>query len=224
MGWVDWPIPASQETSTTMALGKRRHDESHGDGVVVMNSHEMQPQKRVRGDNPNGILEAAWPAPRACHKSVTRVPKQNTNRKPKEAGRGTESLTIPHSQGVHHQSLLGLSLQHGWAVEAVSRQLTWVEGSVEEIAQCVDRTVRQQEQEEVQQECFNIPKDLKMGYQVLLMATQADRAHGSISEIRCRLCPNTKFNKWGEFRRHCDNNEAHPLTIYFCEYCGDYFT
>ena len=32
---------------------------------------------------------------------------------------------------------------------------------MKEIVQCVDRTVRQQEQEEVQQECFDIPKDLK---------------------------------------------------------------
>ena len=93
---------------------------------------------------------------------------------------------------------------------------------MEEITQCVDGTAQGQGQEEVQQECFDIPKDLRTGYQVLLMATQADRACGSISEIRCRLCPNTKFNKRGEFKQHCDNNEAHPLIIYFCEYCGDY--
>ena len=220
---MGWPIPASPE-SVTVALGKRRRDVSHEDGVpVVMNSHEMPAQKRVRSDIPNGIFKAAWSAPRTHHKSVTRIPKQTINSKPKEAGCGTKSLAIPDSLGIHHQSLLGSSLQQGWAVEAADGKLTWAEGSVEEIAQCADGTARQQEQEEVQQECFDIPKDLNTGYQALLMATQADRARGSICEIRCRLCPKTKFKKWGEFKRHCDSNEAHPLTIYFCEYCGDYF-
>ena len=95
---------------------------------------------------------------------------------------------------------------------------------MEEITQCDDGTVQGKGQEEVQQECFGILKDLRMGYQALLMAIQADRARGSISKIRCCLCPNTKFNKWGEFKRHCDNNEAHLLTIYFCKFCGDYST
>ena len=91
------------------------------------------------------------------------------------------------------------------------------------VTQCADGTAQQQEQEEVQQKYFDIPKDLKMGYLALLAAMQADRARGLICEIKCRLCPDTKFNKWGEFKRHCEDTEAHPLTIYFCEYCGDYF-
>ena len=56
------------------------------------------------------------------------------------------------------------------------------------------------------------------------MATQVDRTRGSVREIRCRLCPDTKFNKWGGFKHHCESAEAHPLTIYLCEYCGDYFS
>ena len=138
-----------------MALGKRHRDEPHGNGVpVVMNNHEMPAQKRVRSDNPNGILETAWSALGTHHKSVTRIPKQRMNNRPQETGRGTESLAIPDSQGIHLRSLLGPSLQQGWAVEAASGQLTWVEGSVEEIVQSADGTVRQQGQEEVQQECF----------------------------------------------------------------------
>jgi hypothetical protein len=56
----------------------------------------------------------------------------------------------------------------------------------------------------VQQECFEIPKDFKTGYQALLAATKADWARGAVREIKCRLCPDAKFKKWGEFKRHCD--------------------
>jgi hypothetical protein len=74
-----------------------------------------------------------------------------------------------------------------------------------------------EQREEVQQEGFEIPKDLKTGYQALLVATQTDRARGAVREIKCRLCPDA------EFKRHCDCTETHPLTIHFCGNCGDYF-
>lgn len=58
MGRVGWPVPASPEIYATVALGKRRGDESYEDEIqVVMNSYEMPPQKRVRSDKPNGILD-----------------------------------------------------------------------------------------------------------------------------------------------------------------------
>jgi hypothetical protein len=187
---------------------------------VVVDGYGIPPQKRVRGDKPKGILKAARSAPRTHRKSVTRIPKPKNNDKPKEAGRGAERLAIPDSQGIHHRSLLGPSLQQGWAVEAAGRQLIWVEGGVEDVVQGIDSTVLQQQQEK---EGYEIPEDFKTGYRALLVATQADRARGAVREIKCRLCPDTKFKKWGKFKRHCDCAETHPLTIYFCEYCGDYF-
>ena len=166
---MGWPIPASPE-SVTVALGKRRRDVSHEDVVpVLMNSHEMPAQ--VRSDIPNGILKTAWSASGTHHKSVTRIPKQKINSEPRGTGSEIEGLAIPDSLGIHHQSLLGSSLQQGWAVEAASGQLTRVEGSVEEVGENADGTARQQEQEEAQQEYFDIPKDLKTGYQALLMPT-----------------------------------------------------
>jgi hypothetical protein len=87
----------------------------------------------------------------------------------------------------------------------------------------VQHQQQQQQEEEVQQERFQIPTDLRTGYKALLVATQADWARGAVHEIKCRLCPKAKFEKWCKFKRHCDNTETHPLTIYFCEYCGDYF-
>jgi hypothetical protein len=202
------------------ATGKRRRD--HGEvALVVTNSHEKPPQKRVRRDRENGILKATWSAPRTRRKPVARIPKQEMNDEHKEAGRGAWRLATPDSQGIHHQSLLGPSLQQGWAEEAADGQLIWVEGSVEEVARCTDSTV--QKQEEAQQEYFEIPRNFKPGFKALLLATQTDLACGMVRKIKCRLCPDAEFKKWSDFMRHCKCSEIHPLTIYFCDYCGDHF-
>ena len=131
----------------------------------------------------------------------------------------------PECAGNMPSVIAGPSFQQGWAVEAADGKLIWVEGSVEEMTHRADNAVQQQQQqqEEVQQERFEIPEDFKMGYKALLVATQADWARGAVREIKCRHCPDTKFKKWGEFRRHCDFTETHPLVIYFCEHCRDYF-
>ena len=185
----------------------------------------MPPQKRVKSSKVNGIPKTARSAIRTRHKPVARIPKPKINSGPKQLVRGAERLAAQDSQGFHHRSLLGPSLQQGWAEEAADGQLIWVEGSVEEMARRTNSAVQrqQQQQEEVQQECFEIPNDFKTGYKALLVATQADWARGEVREIKCRLCPDTNFKKWGEFKRHCDFMETHPLTIYFCEQCGDYF-
>jgi hypothetical protein len=186
----------------------------------VVDGYEMPPQKRARGDKPKGILKAARSAPRTRYQPAARIPKSKTNDEPKEAGRGAGRLATPNSQGIHRQSLLGSSLQQGRAVEAADGQLIWVEGSVEDVVHGIDSTTPQQQQE---QEYFEIPKNLRTGYQSLLLATQADRVRGAVREIKCRLCREVKFKNWGDFKRHCNCTETHPLTIYFCDHCGDYF-
>jgi hypothetical protein len=229
VGWaandVAWPIPAAPETSAP-ALGKRRRDESHGDSdkvPAVVDSHEMPPQIRVRGGKANGILKTAQSATTTRQMSATRIPKTRINSEPKQPVRGAERLASPDSQGLHRRSLLGPSVQQGWAEEAADGQLIWVEGSVEETVHRIDDAVQQQQQEEGQQQLFEIPKDLKTGHRALLLATPAKMARGTIREIRCRLCTKAKFEKWGAFKRHCDTAEAHPLKIYFCETCGMHF-
>jgi hypothetical protein len=187
----------------------------------MMNSREMPPQKRVRGGKANGILKTARSVTRTRHKPTSRIPNTRMNSGPKEAGRGTERHATPNSQGIHHQSLLGPSLQQGWAVEAADGQLIWIEGGVEDVMQGIDSTVPRQQQEE--EEYFEIPNDFETGYKALLLATQADRARGAVLEIKCRLCPKAKFKTWAQFKRHCDSVETHPLTIYFCKYCGQHF-
>jgi hypothetical protein len=187
-----------------------------------MNNCEMPPRKRVRGSKANGILktEESATTSRTRHKHTAWIPKTKKKSEPKQSVRGAEGLATPDLQGFHHRSLLGPSLQQGWAVEAADGQLIWVEGRVEEVAHS---TVQQDQQDEVEQGCLMIPKGFREEYQALLAATQADWARGAVEEINCRLCPKAKFNNWGQFKRHCDCTESHPLRISFCEYCGDYF-
>ena len=136
---------------------------------------------------------------------MARIPKSGTNYEPKQPVRGAERLATPDSQGLHHRSLLGPSLQQGWAEEAADGQLIWVDGSVEEMAHRADSTV--------QQKCFKIPRDFKTGYQALLVATPADWANGTVREIKCRLCPDAEFKMWGKFKRHCENRPAECLQV-----------
>ncbi len=225
-----WSIPGNVAadvvvaTTPTRANSKRHHDRSHGEvAPVVINSHELPTRKRVRGSQANGIPRAVRStlASRTHYKPVTGVPKPRISEEPKEAGSGAGRLATPDSQGVHHRFLLGPSLQQGWAAEAADGQMIWVEGSVEDVVHRTDSIV--QHQEEAQQEHFKIPRNFRLGFRALLAATQDDWACGTVHKIKCRLCPDIGFRKWGDFMRHCRRSETHPLKIYFCNYCGDYF-
>jgi hypothetical protein len=187
---------------------------------VGIDAPEMAPHKRARGGGAsNGILRAAQSVAKDRHKPEARIPDTKVNRKPKEAGRGAERLTTLSSQGIYHQPLPGPSFQQGWAVEAADGQLVWVVGREE--AEAVQR--EQEQQEETKLEEFKILKKFKPKHKALLEATEADRERGTVQEIKCRLCPDTKLKTWEDFKRHCDAVEAHPLKISFCEHCGDFF-
>jgi len=183
----------------------------------------MPPQKRARGGGTTeGIPNAAQAAARTSNKPAARIPRQDINCKPKEAGRGAERLATQSSQGIYHQHLPGPSFQQGWVVSAVDGKPTWVEGSVdEEEAHRIDSTVQRQQEEAAR--LFEIPRKIKPGYRLLLQASEVDFARRAVQIIKCRLCPDTKLKDFEEFKRHCKTTEAHPLQIHFCERCGDFF-
>jgi len=214
---------------STVALGKRcrEAEEPHGNEGLGINTHEIPRQKRTRGGGAtNGILNAARSVARARHKPVARIPKAKISRKPKEAGRGAERLVTPNAQGVYHQSSPGPSFQQGWAAEAADGQLIWVEGRVEEeVSHHNDSTTQQQQQQEKggNDKRFKIPKKFKEGHKALLVATEAELERGAVQEIKCRLCPDIKLKTWENYKRHCDTMEAHPLKLYICNRCGDFF-
>jgi hypothetical protein len=152
---------------------------------------------------------------------VARIPNTRYQTEPKEAERGAERLATPNPQGVHHPTLQEPNFQQGRAVEAADGQPTRVEGSAEEKpVHHIDST---EQQEGAKDEYFKIPRKFEVGYRALLATTQADWERGAIREIRCRLCPDTKLKTWGDFKRHCDNMEAHPMKIFFCVNCGNFF-
>jgi hypothetical protein len=204
-----------------LTLGKRHCDavESHGDGgLAVADNYEVPPHKRVRGGATDGALKAACSVAKACHTHETRVPNQKKNSTSEEAGCGAERLATLSAQGMYHRSLLGPSYQQGRSVTTVEGgQIPWVERVGEELLHNMASAVQQEEDH-----LFQIPSDFE-GFRILLSATEADLARGAVDEIKCRLCPNSGYRNWREFKRHCETSEAHPLNIVFCEHCGDFF-
>jgi hypothetical protein len=183
---------------------------------------EAPPHKRVRGKPSCGIPEAAQSMARTRRRPESRAQTTKINTS-KEAGRGAERLATPHVQGVYQHSLLGPSSQQGWALTtSQGQQLPWVEERVEgelEASHHVNNTVQQGDENHL----FQIPSTFENGYRILLAATEADWARGAVEEIKCRLCANRGFKKWDDFQRHCKETEAHPISITFCNYCGDFF-
>jgi hypothetical protein len=206
---------ASGATSTSdVAHGKRRIV------PVVAGNYEASPHKRAKEEASGGILEAAQSTARTRRSPETRVPTITNNNTSKEAGCGVERLATPNAQGVYHHPLLGPSSQQGWALtNAQGQQLPWVEKRVEEEASHHIASAAQQEESHI----FQIPSDFHEKYRILLAATEVDRTRGAVGEIKCRLCPNSEFTKWDDFKRHCKTTEAHPLEISFCDHCGDFF-
>ena len=176
----------------------------------------MPPRKRVRVGPCNGNLEAAWSGAGVHHTPDTMVP-TNSNEISKEAGRGAEGLATPNVQGVYHCSLPGPSFQQGWVVTTAPGQQLH---GVEERAEVLHHMASTEQQEEGH--LFEIPGDFE-AFSILLAATEADWTRRAVNKIKCRLCPNSEFSRWDDFKRHCRTTEAHPLEISFCEHCGDFF-
>ncbi|KAF8477734.1 hypothetical protein DFH94DRAFT_91151 [Russula ochroleuca] len=183
----------------------------------------MPPQKRARGGD--GVLKTARSTTRTRHKPVARIPISRINDKPKEAGRGAERLATPNAQGIYHQPLLGPSFQQGRAEQTLNGEPIWVEGRVgAEVMHHISSTVQQQQQEQEEEMVeFKIPRKFKTMHKALLVATEVDLARGVVQALKCRLCPNTTLKTWEDFKRHCDTAEKHPLDIWYCERCGDFF-
>jgi hypothetical protein len=219
---------ADVESSTTsmsdVSHGKRRSNaESFGDiGPVVVEDFEAPPHKQVRGEASSRILEVAQSMAGAHRRPVIRAQTIKNNNTSEEAGRGAEGLATPIVQGVYHHSLTGPSFQQVWALanaQGQGQQLPWVEERVEEEAWHHMASAAQQEAGHL----LHIPSNFHEGYRILLAATEADWTRGAVDEIKCRLCHDSWFTKWEDFKRHCKVTEAHPLEISFCEHCGDFF-
>ena len=73
------------------------------------------------------------------------------------------------------------------------------------------------------EEGFRIPDGLSERTHLLLMATPEERARGVVPRPRCRICPRARFGTWDTFQRHCEQSEAHPVSVKHCRFCADFF-
>ncbi|KAI0296523.1 hypothetical protein B0F90DRAFT_1036352 [Multifurca ochricompacta] len=118
--------------SVPVRCGKRPRADN--DDSREADSYESRPQKRGKkrgkgGTTALGVLEAAGPISRACHKPATWTSKA-IDGKSRVVGRGAERLAASNTQGVYHQFLTGPSVQQELAGTAVWGKLPWVEGRV----------------------------------------------------------------------------------------------
>ena len=137
-------------------------------------------------------------------------------------------LAAPNAQDVYHRFLPGPSVQKESVGATVQGELPRVEESEEEPMQHYTSSVVKGNEEEGERvngegEDFKISKRLSPKHLIFLKATSDELARESVRELKCRLCPEVGFSGWEGFKRHCDRTEAHPLEIWFCSHCGDFF-
>jgi hypothetical protein len=215
-------------------LGKRpRSDDLTGNGSEELyDDRRPRPFKKVKGKTvARGVLEAAGSTSRAPLKSATKTPGEFSDTS-EAVGRGAGMLAAPSGHEVYHQLLPGPSVQM-LVGTTVSGEPSPIEGSEVEATQHYTNGVVQPpvlysnagvgEREDQERTRFRIPKRLSERHRSLLVASSEDLARGTVRELKCRLCPGTGISNWGDFKRHCDTMEAHPLKISFCKYCGDFF-
>jgi len=181
----------------------------------------------------NGVLEAAGFTSRARQNPATETPVE-LNGKSEAAGRGAGMLAAPIEHEVYHRFLPGPSVQEALMGTTVQGQLPWIEGSEE----CVNltftgnaveqpdvvNTTTDGEGESAEEDGFRIPTGLTERQQRLLVATPEERERGVVRVLKCIVCPKSGFSRWESFTRHCDRTEGHPEDLFFCRFCGDFFS
>ena len=219
---------------TNLRKRPRGADEASGGAVEADNGQGRRRRKKAKGRMAaNGVLEAARHTRKARRKLVTRTPVKDINGKFEVAGRGAERLAAQNAQELYHRFLLGPSTQESTEAAAWENQ-SWVEGREQDATWKHENSVVESQEEsssatEVKQEedaggaPFPIPKRLSERHSGLLNATAEDWARGFVRVLKCKLCPEAGFCNWEGFKRHCDQTEAHPSKLSFCEFCGDFF-
>jgi hypothetical protein len=199
---------------------------------AVHNSTHGPPRRAKRKMVVNRVSEAVGSTSRVHQKSATRT-LEGYHRISEAAGRGAGRLAAPNAHEVYHEFLPGPSVQQELVVTTAQGELPWIEGSEEEATlNHINSVVPQQdivnsandgERANVEGGRLQIPKRLSARQMGLLEATPDDWARGTVRALKCRLCPRAAFNGWEGYRRHCDVNEAHPVKLSFCNFCGDFF-
>ena len=207
---------------------------TNSDKVAADDDQGRKRRRRAKkGVSAHGVLEAAGHRSTVRRKPVSRTPVKNSINKFKAAGRGAEGLAAQNAQELYHRFLLGPSTQESTEVTAWENH-PWVEGRVQEATWRHENSVVQpqeasssatevEQEEDAEEALFPILKRLGERHSGLLGATAEDWARGFVRVLECKLCPEAGFCNWEGFKRHCDQTEAHPSKLSFCEFCGDFF-
>jgi hypothetical protein len=83
--------------------------------------------------------------------------------------------------------------------------------------------VDQSKLEAMKDNLFRIPKQHDEKYKRFLEATSEDFTRSALDALKCKLCPAASFSSWDDFVRHCKTANSHPLKLFFCDHCGDFF-
>ena len=178
-----------------------------------------------------GVSEAGGSTNRICRKPAVKAPASvNTS---KAVGFRADILMTPRAQG-GGQQLQEPSVQQVSTGATVQEELPSAEGGMKGAPRDRCDTMMQQEEEEVhsrgdgklvgtKNNLFYISKRLNKDYKLFLRARPEDFARGTLYELKCKLCPAVDLTTWDDFARHCKTAEAHPLEIFICRHCGDFF-
>ena len=210
-----FPIPEAPATSApVLALGKRRREEPQG-VVAPIDDQQMPPQKRGRGGQTEGILEATRSAARTRHEHVARIPTQVINNEPKEAGRGAERLATLDAQGIYANPRWDRVSSRGGRWKLKKGNLIERSGKVRHNDSMMQRQQQQlKERTSTSRSQGNSRRDTRHS-SWLRKPTWQVRSRRSNASARLKT--------WEDYNRHCDTMEAHPFKISFGNLCGVFF-
>ena len=180
-----------------------------------------------------GVLEIAGSTNRTDRKlagqALTRI-----KTKSKAVGYKAGMLMTPGAHGGGDQPLHVPSVQRESTAMATQEEWPSFEGSTQGATRGQSDRILQEEAEVFGMEdgtlegtknlqVFTIPKRLKKVYRLFLDATPEDFKGEILHTFKCKLCPGVTFTTWDHFTRHCKTAEPHPLILFFCDHCGDFF-
>ena len=221
-----------------MDLGKRHRwadDDLDDQGPGTENGHGLCPGKegKIKVATTFGGLEAGEPPNRTCRNTGVKASASvHTTSEAAESRADMPMVLI--AQGSCGRPLQRPSVQQQSTGTTVREETPSVEVAVQEATwDQSDSMVAQEEEgeynvdegklEAMKDNPFHIPKRLDGKYKRFLEATSEDFRRGTLDELKCKLCPTAGFSTWDDFVRHCKTTKSHPLKLFFCDNCGDFF-
>jgi hypothetical protein len=206
----------------TVTVVSLADDKSSGD-----NDEPGGPKKRGRPST-SRVPGGAQSTKRTCRSPAMRT-RKTINDISKAAGHGAKRLVSTTAQGVYHRPFSGLRVPQGSVGALEPEQPSWVVGrevveTRRDTGSAGPQQIVLQENAEDEEELHEVPGHLTERERLMLQMTQAEKEHGAVRVIKCKLCPDARpFGTWVTFVRHCKSCEEHPSELEYCPTCGDYF-